>query len=89
MPPAGTNLVSLKWVFDVKGSKGKIERFKARLVARGFTQKYSINYTETFTPTVRLDTLRIFFVLVAKLNLECHAFDIKNAFTELPIKEDI
>ena len=89
VPPAGTNLVSLKWVFDIKGSEGKIERFKARLVARGFTQKYGVDYTETFAPTVRLDTLRIFFVLVAKLDWECHAFDIKNAFIESPIKEDI
>ena len=85
----GTNLISLKWVFDVKGSEGKIKRFKVRLVARGFTQKYGINYTKTFTPTIRLDTLRIFFTLVVKLNLKCQAFDIKNAFTESYIKEDI
>ena len=68
VPPIGTNLVLLKWVFDIKGSEGKIERFKARLVARGFTQKYGVDYTETFTPTVRLDTLRMFFALVAKLD---------------------
>ena len=89
IPPPGTNMVSTKWVFTVKTLHGKIERFKARLVARGFTQKYGIDYTETFAPTVRIDTLRIFFAIVAKLNLECSHFDIKNAFTESHLKEEI
>ena len=59
------------------------------MVARGFTQKYGIDYTETFAPTVRMDTLRMFFALVAKLNLECSSFNVKNAFTESHLKEDI
>jgi hypothetical protein len=67
----------------------KIERFKARLVARGFSQVLGKDYNETFAPTVRLDTLRIFLAIVAKEDLECSHFDIKNAFTESHLKEEI
>jgi len=70
--PKGTNLVSTKWVFTVKLQvDGTIERFKARLVARGFSQVYGKDYTETFAPTVRMDTLQIFLAIVAAEDLEC------------------
>jgi hypothetical protein len=72
----------------VKGqADGQIERFKARLVARGFSQYYGEDYFETFAPTVRFDTLRMFLAMVAKENLECRQYDIKNAFTEAVLKE--
>ena len=70
--PNGANLVSTKWVFTIKETvSGGIERFKARLVARGFSQAYGTDYTETFAPTVRMDTLRLFLAMVAKRDLEC------------------
>lgn len=88
--PDGTNLVSMKWVFTVKLTvDGTIDRFKARLVARGFSQVYGEDFTETFAPTVRADTLRVFFAIVAKENLECHGLDVKNAFTESLLEEKI
>jgi len=88
--PKGTNLVSTKWVFTVKlQADGTIERFKARLVARGFSQIYGEDYTETFAPTVRMDTLRIFLAIVAAEDLECCQYDIKNAFTESELQEKI
>ena len=68
---------------------GSIERFKARLVARGFSQAYGRDYTETFAPTVRMDTFRIFMAMIAKYDLETAQFDIKNAFTEAELKEHI
>lgn len=87
--PKGGNLVSTKWVFTIKTKDNKIERFKARLVARGFSQVLGKDYNETFAPTVRLDTLRLFLAIIAKENLECWHFDIKNAFTESHLKEEI
>ncbi|KAI1002675.1 hypothetical protein K3495_g5522 [Podosphaera aphanis] len=88
--PKGANLVSTKWVFTIKETvNGNIERFKARLVARGFSQSQGIDYTETFAPTVRMDTFRIFLATIAKRDLKCYQFDIKNAFTESQLKEDI
>ena len=84
------NLVSTKWVFTVKlWVDGTVEQFKARLVARGFSQVYGEDYTETFAPTVQMDTLRIFLAIVAAEDLECHQYDIKNAFTESKLQEKI
>ena len=67
----------------------KIKRFKARLVVRGFSQSYSIDYTKTFALTIRIDTLCLFLVIVVKRDLEYSYFDIKNAFTKSHLKEDI
>ena len=88
--PVGANLIDTKWVFAIKLKvDGTIERFKARLVARGFSQEHGSDYTETFAPTVRMDTLRLFLAMVARRNMECRQWDIKNAFTESRLKEDI
>jgi hypothetical protein len=88
--PRGVNLVTTKWVFLVKlNLDGSVERFKARLVARGFSQVWGEDYDETFAPTVRMDTLRAFLAIVAAENLECRQFDIKNAFTEAELQETI
>ena len=90
IPPKGVNLVSTKWVFTVKvKADGTLDRFKARLVARGFSQIYGIDYFETFAPTVRMDTLRIFMAVAAKKDWELTHMDIKNAFTESHLKEQI
>ena len=66
-----------------------IERFKARLVARGFSQAYGVDYTEIFALTVRMDTFRIFMAIITKYNLEMAQFDIKNTFTKAELKEYI
>jgi hypothetical protein len=77
-------------VFTIKGNPdGTLERFKARLIARGFSQVYGEDYTDTFTLTMRMDTLRIFLALIATKDLECNHFDIKNAFIESTLKERI
>ena len=71
VPPEGVNLVSAKQVFTIKVKlSGEIERFKARLVARGFNQVLGEDYFETFSLIVRMDTLRIFLATVAALDLE-------------------
>lgn len=59
------------------------------MVARGFSQVLGKDYNEIFAPTVRLDTLCLFPVIIAREDLECSHFDIKNMFTESHLKEEI
>ena len=76
---------STRWVFDVKlGPDGRIERFKARLVARGNEQSDD-DFEETFAPVFRLDSLRILIALAARYGLLAHMLDASNAFVGLDL----
>ena len=88
--PNSCKPVGCKWVFKTKrDAKGNIERFKARLVAKGFTQKEGIDYKETFSPVSKKDSLRIIMTLVAHFDLELHQMDVKTAFLNGNLDEDI
>jgi len=64
MPP-GTNLISCKWIYRIKiKSDGSFEWYKAYLVAWGFTQKYGIDYKETFAPMAKMTSIRTLIVLL-------------------------
>lgn len=90
VPPRKANLITSKWVFASKfHTNGSLEKLKARLVARGFSQKYGVDFEDTFAPTVRHDTLKLFFAVVAMKDLECHQVDVNNAFTESFLQEKI
>jgi hypothetical protein len=65
------NIVISRWVIDVKYQVNeRIERFKARLVIRGFIQIYRINFDETFAPIMRIDSLRILLCFMALEDME-------------------
>ena len=88
--PNNCKKVGCKWVFKTKrDSKGNIERYKARLVAKGFTQKEGIDYRETFSPVSKKDSFRIIMALVAHYDLELHQMDVKTAFLNGNLDEEI
>ncbi|KAI3796687.1 hypothetical protein L1987_39366 [Smallanthus sonchifolius] len=88
--PNGAKPVGCKWVYKTKlDPNGNIERYKARLVAKGFTHKEGIDYQETFSPVSRKDSLRIVMALVAHFDLELHQMDVKTAFLNGDLNEDV
>ena len=77
--PECKSSVGCKWVFTIK-SDGEIEKHKARLVAKRFTQTLGMDYTETFTPVAKLNTIRVLLSLAANLDWALHQMDVKNTF---------
>ena len=88
--PKDVNIVSCKWVLKYKiDSKGNIIKRKARLVARGFTQRYGIDYTFTFSPTLKLDSLRIIIAIAVQKNYKVVQIDVNAAYLNAELNEDI
>ena len=64
-----TDVVSCHWVFTLKYCpNGSVDRYKARLVAKCYTQAYGIDYFETFSPVVKMNSIRIMFSIVVNLS---------------------
>ena len=79
--PEGRKSVGCKWVFKKKhDADGNVERFKARLVAQGYNQKFGVDYDETFSPVVRFESVRAMIALAAEHNLKLHQIDVTTAF---------
>lgn len=90
--PAQATVVKCKWVFKKKiDNCEKVEkvRYRARLVAKGFTQKAGIDYKETFSPVLRYSTLRLLFALSVKYNLDMTHLDVTTAFLNGHLHETV
>jgi hypothetical protein len=88
--PEGKKAVGCKWVFTVKQSpEGKIDRYKARLVARGYSQTYGIDYDETFAPVAKMNTVRILISCASNFEWPLHQLDVKNAFLHGNLQEEV
>ncbi|KAH9801638.1 hypothetical protein KPL71_001098 [Citrus sinensis] len=89
--PGNRRLVSCKWIFKRKeGIPGaEASRFKARLVARGFTQKEGVDFTEVFSPVVKHSSIRMLLSMVALTDMELDQMDVKTAFLHGKLEEEI
>jgi hypothetical protein len=88
--PENVNVVTNKWVLRIKRKPdGTVERYRARLVARGFSQKHGIDYNETYSPVVNTTTIRLLLAYATKERLKIAQFDVKTAFLYGNLEENI
>jgi hypothetical protein len=90
--PADRNVVGSKWVFRLKRkADGSIDKYKARLVARGFTQVHGVDYFDTYSPVAKLASFRTILAIAARHDWEIESFDFNGAYLngELDAEEEI
>ncbi|CAI7797619.1 unnamed protein product [Closterium sp. NIES-53] len=89
VPPPGANIVSGMWIFRVKRPPGSPRAFKARYVARGFSQRQGVDFFQTFSPTPKMTTLRVLLHVAAQRDYELHSLDFSTAFLQGSLHEEI
>ncbi|CAI7881105.1 unnamed protein product [Closterium sp. NIES-53] len=89
VPPPGANIVSGMWIFRVKRPSGSPPVFKARYVARSFSQRQGVDYFQTFSPTPKMTTLRVLLHVAAQRDYELHSLDFSTAFLQGSLHEEI
>ena len=87
--PPRLKAIGNKWVLKIKRkADGSIDKYKARLMAKGFTQQEDIDYDETFSLVVRVASIRLIPTIVAQLDLELYHMDVKTAFLNGELDEE-
>ncbi|GJX54966.1 retrovirus-related pol polyprotein from transposon TNT 1-94 [Tanacetum coccineum] len=88
--PFGKNVIKLKWLWKNKKDEDQtVIRNKARLVAKGYAQEEGIDFEESFAPVARLEAVRIFVAYVAHKSFPIYQMDVKTAFLNGPLKEEV
>ena len=87
--PKGKSIVSSKWLYKIKhAADGSVEKYKARFMARGFSQKEGIDYDEIFAPVAKYTSIRTFMSLASVLGWKLHQMDVKTAFLNDEVEQE-
>lgn len=88
--PEGRKAIPCKWIYKIKTNPdGSIDKYKARLVIKGYSQKKGVDYKETFSPVAKISTIRTLICIAAQEKLQLSQFDVSTAFLYGTLKEDI
>jgi len=88
--PVEAKAIGVKWIYKIKLNElGEVDKFKARLVVKGYAQEYGVYYTEVFAPVARMDTVRMIIVVAAQRGWGIYQLDVKSAFLHGKVKEDV
>jgi predicted RNA-binding Zn-ribbon protein involved in translation (DUF1610 family) len=88
--PTNKNILSCRWLFKKKiNENGDVDRYKARLVVRGFQQKEGMDYSQTFAPVMKYSSLRILLAYATIYNCEIEQLDVETAFLNAKVSEEI
>ena len=88
--PPGKTIVGCHWVYTMKYlPNGSIVHLKARLIAKGYSQTYGVDYAKTFSPVAKISSVQILISLAANLGWQLFQLDVKNAFLNGDLKEEV
>ena len=88
--PPGKSVVGCKWIYKIKTRlNGSIERYKAHLVAKGFTQEYRIDYEKTFTPVACISSICALLAVATASKWDIFQIGVKNAFLNGDLSEEV
>jgi hypothetical protein len=89
-PQSSQNVIDCKWVYKIKyKADGSVDRYKARLIAKGFEERLGIDYDDMFSPVVKSATIHLILSLATSQDWDLHQVDVKNVFLHDILEEEV